>query len=77
MLPEPNRHWRDSRYDYAAEGQIAYAGMSQTSNASTSVGELWLVWKYTWTTVAGVPNISRVQGPVQCNWDERDSQDWG
>jgi len=58
--------WKDKRYDYTS-GSLDYAGFSLVLGAATDAGDLWKVWKYTWSG----ENLTRVQGPVACNWDDR------
>ena len=62
----PPRHWEDERLEYIS-GDLIYHGRSVTHNAATDTGELWWVKKYTYTD----GEITRIQGPIECNWDDR------
>ena len=63
--------WLDLRLDFTS-GNLDYKGSSRISVASTSAGDLWYVWKYTWST----GDLVRVQGPIVGNWDDRAALSW-
>jgi hypothetical protein len=66
-------NWRDKRYDYTS-GNLDYIGFSLSHDPSTSEGQRWWIWKYTWNAT---PNVTRMEGPVPGNWDDRASLNWG
>ena len=69
--PLPKDQIRDKRYDWTS-GSLDYAAVSHTNKASVSAGELWWIKKYTWTS----SKLTRVQGPLQGNWDNRATLAW-
>ena len=64
-------YWKDQRFDYTS-GDLDYKGLSTTHKAALDAGDLWYVWKYTWVGV----NCTRIEGPIICNWDDRDTEAW-
>lgn len=64
-------YWKDQRFAYTA-GDLIYKGLSTTHKAATDAGDLWWVWKYTW--VSG--DLTRIEGPINCNWDDRATEAW-
>ena len=64
--------WRDIKYDYTS-GNLDYMGFSIQHNASTSVGNFWWIWKFTWDLT---PNLERREGYLVGNWDDRASLNW-
>lgn len=64
--------WRDVRYDYTS-GNLDYIGFCLSNKGSTSAGEIWWIWKFTWDAT---PNLSRRQGYLVGNWDDRADLDW-
>ena len=64
-------YWKDKRFDYTS-GDLDYKGLSETHKASTAAGDLWNIWKYTW--VSG--NLTRIEGPLVDNWDDRATLSW-
>lgn len=69
--PIPKDAVRDKRLDWTS-GDLDYLGISWVSGASTSAGSLWWIKKFTW--VGGNP--TRIQGPLQGNWDNRATLGW-
>ena len=64
-------YWKDQRFSYTS-GDLIYKGLSTTHKAATDAGDLWWAWKYTWTS----GELTRVEGPINCNWDDVDSEAW-
>lgn len=62
---------RDKRFDWTS-GSLDYKGVSPVEKASVSAGSLWWIKKFTWTS----SNLTRVQGPLQGNWDDRATLSW-
>ena len=70
MLLVSDTAWADTRFDYTS-GNLDYKGSSETNNPSTSAGEHWHIWKYTWVG----DNPTRVQYLIG-NWDDRATLGW-
>jgi hypothetical protein len=64
-------HWKDNRFSYSGD-DLQYKGSSLIHKADTSEGNLWYIWKYSYT--AGV--LSRIEGPLVGNWDSRNTLGW-
>ena len=68
-----NSFWKDIRYYYDSS-TIMYACNSTFHKASTSQGDKWHIWKYTFDTDG---NVTRIEGPIIGNADARASLGWG
>lgn len=66
------QYWKDKRFDWTS-GDLDYMGLSTTHKASTSAGDLWWIFKFTWSG----GNPTRIEGPLNGNWDDRASLSWG
>lgn len=64
-------YWLDKRFDWTS-GDLDYLGCSTTHKASTSTGNLWWIMKFSWSS----GNPTRVEGPLNGNWDTRASLAW-
>jgi len=64
-------YWKDQRFDYTS-GNLDYKGLSITHKAATDAGDLWYVWKFTWAS----GNLTRIEGPINCNWDDITGEAW-
>lgn len=62
----------DTRYDYAS-ATVTYIGKSVVHKADTAAGGLWYIWKYTYNET---PAPTRIEGPINGNWDDRASISW-
>jgi len=60
--------WKEQRFDWTT-GDLDYRGVSLYPGASTSTGDLWWIWKYTWTA----NKVTRMEGWGWGNWDDRAS----
>lgn len=67
-----NNYWKDQRFDYTS-GDLDYKGLSQIHKAATDIGDLWWIWKYTWSGA----NLVRIEGPLNGVWDSRAALGWG
>ena len=65
-------YWHDARYEYSG-GNLIYTGLSTTHKAATDAGNLWWIWKYTWTS----GDLVRREGPLNDDWDDRPGLSWG
>ena len=63
--------WKDKRLAYSGD-DLVYMGNSLIHKASTSTGNLWFIWKYSYTV--GV--LTRIEGPLTGNWDDRATLNW-
>lgn len=63
--------WRDKRYSNNVSNLVEYIGKTVVPNASTSTGDLWWIWKITYSGIY----ITRIQMD-RGNWDDRASLDW-
>ena len=64
-------YWKDQRFEFSS-GDLIYKGLSTTHKASTSTGNLWWIWKYTWSS----GELTRKEGPLNDDWDDRASLAW-
>lgn len=64
-------YWKDQRFAYSS-GKLQYRGLSTTHKASTSSGNLWWIWKYTYSG----NDCTRIEGPLNDDWDDRASLSW-
>lgn len=64
--------WKDQRFDYTS-GNLDYLGRSLIHKASTSESTLWWIWKYSFD---GSDNLTRIEGPLTGNWDDRAALAW-
>ena len=72
FLGDDSLHWKDKRFDYTS-GNLDYIGNSLIHKASTSSSNLWYIWKYTYD---GSSNLTRIEGPLPGNWEDRATLDW-
>ena len=63
-------YWKDRRYEYSGESLI-YKGLNVVHKAETTA-ETWYIWKYTWSG----DNMTRCEGPLTGQWDNRASLAW-
>jgi hypothetical protein len=68
-----NTFWKDIRY-YLDSSVVMYACHSTVHKASTSDGDKWHIWKYSFD-VDG--NVIRIEGPIIGNADSHASLGWG
>lgn len=59
-------YFKDKRYDWTS-GDLDYYGLAVVMGSATDTGDKWWVWKLTWSS----GDLTRLQGPVNCNWDDR------
>ena len=64
-------YYKDALYEYSG-GNLIYKGLSTTHKASQSTGNLWWIWKYTWTS----GDLVRTEGPLNDDWDDRAGLAW-
>jgi len=68
-----NSLWRDIRYYYDS-ATVMYICKSMTHKASTSTGDHWQIWK---VTLNGLEDVTRTEGPIVGNADNRADLGWG
>ena len=71
-LNDLDSKWKHVKYDYTS-GNLDYIGFSLIHKASTSEGELWWIWKFTWNAA---PKVETREGFLVGNWDNRASLGW-
>lgn len=65
-------YWLDVKYDQAS-ATVLYVGRARTHKASSSTGNLWWIMKYTFNASG---KVTRVEGPLNDDWDDRASLVW-
>ena len=68
-----NSFWRDIRYYYDSP-TVMYICKSMTHKASTSTGDNWQIWK---VTLNASDDVTRTEGPIVGNADNRADLGWG
>jgi len=68
---ELDLYWKHKLLDFTS-GNLDYFGRSTTHKAATDAGDLWWIWKYTWSG----GNLTVIEGPLNDNWDDRASLAW-
>ena len=64
--------WKALRFDYTS-GNLDYMGKSLLTNPSTSTGNYWWIWKFSYD---GSDNLTLMEGPLPGNWDDRSTLNW-
>ena len=72
-LISTNQYWKDMRFSYDINLNVEYSGVAKNLGASTSSGNHWYVKKYTYDASF---NVTRIQGPIEGNWDDRAAMAW-
>jgi hypothetical protein len=72
-LISTNQYWGEMRFAYNAAKDVEYSGVAKTRGASTSSGNHWYVKKYTYNADL---NVTRIEGPIEGNWDDRAAMAW-
>ncbi len=65
----------DTRFENDANKNMKYKGIHATHKALESNAN-WLIWKYTWELISGSYCLSRIEGPLEGAWNNRDGLAW-